>query len=154
MGFEIIYNRKKKKVKLSVIMSVHNGDTILKESIKSILKQSFKDLEFIIINDGSTSFTDRVIKKFLKVKKNNILYIRSRKNLGLPKMLNTGIEYSNGTYIARQDADDISFRNRMFVQINFLKKNKKIDVLGCNSLNLNTNTSIKKKPIYHLLILK
>lgn len=145
MKFEITDNRKKNKIKLSVIMSVYNGDSTLKESIKSILNQSFKNFEFIIINDGSTNFTHRVIEKFLKVKKNNILYIRSKKNLGLPKMLNTGIKYSNGAYIARQDADDISFRNRMFLQINFLKKNKKIDVLGCNSLNFNTNTSIKKK---------
>jgi len=145
MKLEITDNRRKKKVKLSVIMSVYNDDSTLKESIKSILNQSFKNFEFIIINDGSTNFTHKVIEEFLKVKKNNILYIRSKKNLGLPKMLNTGIKYSNGVYIARQDADDISFRNRMFLQINFLKKNNKIDLLGCNSINFYENTSIKKR---------
>ena len=132
---KIIDYRNTKKPKISVIMSVYNNGNYLEQSIKSILNQKYKNLEFIIINDGSTDNTEKIIRKYLK-KKFNILFINSKKNYGLPYMLNLGIKYSKGLYIARQDADDISHKLRFSEQINFMKNNAKVDVLGTNAIQI------------------
>ena len=94
---------------ISVVMSVYNGEKYLHDSIDSILSQTFKDFEFIIIDDGSTDNTLKIIKGF---KDPRIVFI-SRKNKGLAESLNEGIKKAKGTYIVRQDADDISNEDRI-----------------------------------------
>lgn len=109
-------------------MSVYNGEKYLDEAIESILKQTYKDFEFIIINDGSTDRSLEIIKKY-KNQDNRIVLI-SRENKGLISSLNEGIEKSNGKYVARMDADDISLPERFETQIEFMETNK--DVCGTN----------------------
>jgi glycosyltransferase involved in cell wall biosynthesis len=114
---------------VSVIIPVYNGSLYLLESINSILNQSYKNLEIIIINDGSTDNSESIIKK---INDPRIIYI-AQENQGLSSTLNTGIKIANGEFIARQDQDDISLFNRIEVQLDYLKKNN-INFVGSRSV--------------------
>ena len=118
-----------KNPKVSVIMSVYNSDKFLSESIESILNQTFRDFEFIIINDCSTDKSLDIIKKYSK-NDNRIVLIENENNIGLTKSLNKGVKIAKGNYIARIDADDTALNNRFEVQYNFLEKNKNIFLVG------------------------
>ena len=110
---------------VSVLMSVFNSEEFLEDSINSILNQTFKEFEFLIINDGSTDKSEDIIKKFMKFDK-RIRYIKQN-NIGLTKSLNKGIKIAEGTLIARQDADDISNYNRLETQIKVFE-NRHVDL--------------------------
>ena len=97
--------------KVSVIMSVHNGEDYLELSIESILNQTHTNIEFIIIDDGSTDGSPQIIEKYKSVDK-RIKYIQ-QENIGLTKTLNKALMYCTGEYIARQDADDRSMPDRL-----------------------------------------
>lgn len=103
---------------ISVVMSVYNGQDYLSAAIESILNQKFKDFEFIIINDGSTDSSLKIIKQY----KDPRIVIISRKNKGLVASLNEGITGAQGQYIARQDADDVSHPGRLADSLKYLKK--------------------------------
>ena len=118
------------KPKITVIMSVFNGSKFLAESIQSILDQTFKEFEFIIINDGSTDNSLDIIRSFESA--DSRIKVISKLNEGLAKSLNTAISISKGEYIARMDADDISYKNRLEKQYEFMQKNKSIDLCGCS----------------------
>ena len=117
--------QKNNKPAISVIMAAYNSEKYIAEAIESILNQTFKDFEFIIINDKSTDKTLDIIKKYTK-KDKRIKLIKNGKNEGLTKSLNKGLRRAKGKYIARMDDDDISSHNRFMVQNNFLDKNKDI----------------------------
>jgi len=143
---------KKQKTKISVLMSVYNGEKYLKEAIESILNQTFKNFEFIIINDGSTDRTKRIIHSF---QDDRIKYIENEKNIGLTKSLNIGIKEAKGEYLARMDADDVSLNVRLKTQYNFLENNKDIGILGSAMLIIDSNGQVvgkSKKPDKHYLI--
>ena len=120
---KVIDKRNYKNPKVSVIMSVYNDSEFLEKSIKSILNQKFKNFEFIILNDGSTDNSEKIIKKYLK-KSKKILYIYSKHNKGLAFMLNLGIKHVRTNYIIRHDADDYSLVNRIKKQYAFMEKIK------------------------------
>lgn len=110
--------------KVSVIMPVHNEpEMYLRAAINSILKQTYKDFEFIIINDASENNAEEVI---LSYKDSRIIYYKNRKNLKVIKTLNKGLKLAKGEYIARMDADDIAFKNRLEKQVEVLDKNSRI----------------------------
>ena len=90
---------------ISIILPAYNAEKYLAPAIESILQQSFKDFEFIILNDGSTDNTEKIILSYTD---SRIKYIKNEKNLKLIKTLNKGIELAKGKYIARMDADDIA----------------------------------------------
>lgn len=118
-------------MKVSIVMSVYNTPTEwLKTSINSILNQTHKDFEFIIVDDGSTS--NEVIDTILDFKKidNRIHLIKLFDNSGIAACLNIGIEHASTNTIFRMDSDDISYPDRLEKQIDFLDKNPEIDVLG------------------------
>ncbi len=112
---------------ISVIMPVYNGEKYLKEAIDSILNQTYGDFELIILNDGSTDYTEEII---LSYDDPRIAYVENDKNLQIVQALNKGIELAKGKYIARMDADDISLPERFGKQINFMENNTDIDVCG------------------------
>lgn len=116
-------------------MSVYNGQEHLKEAISNILDQSFSDFEFIIINDGSTDRTKQIIEQFAA--RDSRIRMINQKNAGLTVSLNRGINLSRGRYIARQDADDVSFPRRFEKQMSFLKKHP--DVVLCGAWFLEDN---------------
>lgn len=115
------------RIKVSVVMSVYNGEKYLREAVESILSQTFKDFEFIIINDASTDNTSKIVNSF---NDQRIRILHNRKRLGLTKSLNKGIRKAQGEYIARMDADDVSLSKRLKEQVKFMDKNPKIGACG------------------------
>ncbi len=115
--------------KISVVMAVYNCGKYLEESIQSILNQTFRDFEFILVNDCSSDNSLDILKKYLTIDKRIILIINNR-NLGPAASRNKGIEIAKGKYISILDADDIAIHNRLEIQYNMLDKNKNIFLLG------------------------
>jgi len=115
-------------MKVSVIMSVYNNQDFVSGAIDSILGQTFNDFEFIIINDGSTDETEKIIRRYQK--QDDRIVIISQENKGLTRSLNIGIDNAKGEYIARQDADDVSLPQRLKEQVDFLDNNKVIGFAG------------------------
>ncbi|MDD4156759.1 MAG: glycosyltransferase family 2 protein [Candidatus Cloacimonetes bacterium] len=116
-------------------MSVYNSENFLVETIESILNQTFRDFEFIIINDCSTDNSLQIIKEYSK-KDGRIILINNKINLGLTKSLNIGIKKAKGKYIARIDGDDIALRERLKIQYDFLEKNMDIFLVGSGAYNV------------------
>ena len=138
------------KPEISVVMPVYNGEKYLKEAIESILNQTFKNFEFIIINDGSTDKTEKIIKSYGDER---IVYIDNESNLGLSKSFNVGIKAARGTYLARMDADDVSLLERFEKQLNFLKNHSEIGVLGTAITRIDEDgkkLGISSRPTEHL----
>lgn len=106
--------------KVSVVMSCYNSGVYLKESIESILNQTFTDFEFIIWNDGSTDLTEEIVMSY---NDSRIRYFY-HENTGLGQALNLACREARGEYIARMDADDIALNNRLEVEVDFLERNK------------------------------
>ncbi len=123
-----------KNVEVSVLMSAYNSENFIEDAIESILNQTYINFEFIIVDDGSTDKTLSIIKSF---KDKRIKLIQNSKNLGLTKSLNIGLEIAEGKYVARMDADDICKLDRLFLQLNFLKNNPDVGVLGTDITFIN-----------------
>ena len=118
---------------VSIVMGLYNPNKkLLRKSISAILNQSYKNIEIIIIDDGMNE-EDSLFLKNLTINKENFFIYKNAKNLGLTKSLNIAISKSNGDYIARNDADDVSnkYRIEIFIQLNkflcsfyaFMKRN-------------------------------
>lgn len=116
-----------KNPRVTVLMSVYNGERYLNEAVDSILAQTFTDFEFLIIDDASTDRTPEILRGYDDPR---IRIVTNEENLGLTKSLNKGLALARGEYIARMDADDISLPERLEKQISFLEKNLEIGVLG------------------------
>ena len=110
------------KTKISVLMTVFNAENFLKSSIRSIIRQSFLQWELIIIDDCSKDNSLNIIKSF---KNKKIKVYKLKRHLGRTKALNYGIKKCKGKYIAILDADDVSKKNRLLKQFEFLERNKK-----------------------------
>ena len=121
---------------VSVIMPVYNGDQFLDRSIKSVLNQTFNNFEYIIINDGSTDDSQKIIESY---KDSRIKLINYSKNMGISFALNNGLNVAEGNYIARQDQDDVSFPDRFMLQIEFLENNNNIDLVDTNFIFIDEN---------------
>ena len=135
------------KPKVSVIMSVHNGMPFLKEAVESILRQNFKDLEFIIVDDASADNSWDYLKNIRDMR---IKLIKNLKNLGLAASLNIALKKAQGEYVARMDADDISKSERFKTQLNFMEQNPQVDICGSFVSVIDENGKIIgkiKKPI-------
>ncbi len=116
---------------VSVVMSVYNGGEYLHESIDSILNQSCKDFEFIIINDGSVDGSLGILLEYQTA--DNRILIVNQGNIGLTRSLNRGIKLAAGKYIARQDTDDKSLPERLEKQVQFLEANSDYFLVGTAS---------------------
>lgn len=117
------------KIKTSVILSARNCRSYISKSIDSILNQSYKDFELVVVDDNSSDGTYEILKKYSKLDKRIKIY-RNQKKLGLAASLNRALEYSNGDYIFRMDGDDIAVRNRLDIQLSFMIKNPQIILSG------------------------
>ncbi len=114
-------------VKISVILSVYNGEQHLAESIESILAQTLPDFEFLIINDGSSDGSARLVKKFRDPR---IRLIDRAENRGLTSSLNEAWKLAGGEFIARMDADDVSPPDRFEKQVSFLDRHEDHGIVG------------------------
>ena len=138
---------------ISVVMTVYNAEDYLEEAMQSILDQTFKNFEFIIIDDGSNDNSIRLIERFA-MKDNRISYV-SRENKGLIYSLNEALDKAKGCYIARMDADDISYPERLEKQYSFMKANE-YDICGGDYISINQGGFFKdshKVPKNHVEIL-
>lgn len=114
---------------ISVVMPAYNAEKYIGQAIDSILLQTFRGFELIIIDDASRDKTWEIIKKYQK-KDKRIITLRNVKNLKLSKTLNIAIQKSRGTYIARMDADDWSYPYRLKKQFEFMEKHSSVGILG------------------------
>jgi glycosyltransferase involved in cell wall biosynthesis len=114
--------------RVSVVMPVYNAAAVVGKAIESILNQTFKDFEFIIVNDGSTDKTGEILREYAACDDRIKLY--EQENSGLIATLNRYCRMATGRYIARMDADDISLPARLEKQFRFLEDHPEIGVLG------------------------
>ena len=123
---------------ISVLMPVYNSEKFLSFAIKSILEQTYKNFEFIIIDDGSTDSSSSIINEFV-LRDNRIKFIQNNKNFGISLSLNKGLEISRGIYVARMDADDISIKERFEIQIEAFEKYPNFGIIGSSANYINSN---------------
>jgi len=116
-------------VSISVILPVYNGEQYIRETIDSILSQTFRDFELIIINDSSTDGTVSIIKEYADPR---IAVVHNETNSGLIYTLNRGLTLCTGKYIARIDADDIALKERLQTQFDFMEAHPEVGVCGCS----------------------
>lgn len=123
-----------KKGLISILMGIYNipDKEQLAKSIDSIINQTYKNFEFIIIDDGSTNDTYKWLEDLSK-EDSRIKIYKNKKNLGLQKTLNKALKLSSGEYIARMDGDDYCSYDRFQKQIDFLKNNKEYQLVSTNS---------------------
>ena len=124
----------------SVVMPVYNPKSGLEDSIESIINQTYKEIEFLIINDGSSKEFEEIIN-FYAHKYKNIRVLNNKEKKGIVHSLNLGFSYASGKYIARMDSDDFSLPNRIETQINHLEKNPELSILGSQALICDENMS-------------
>lgn len=114
---------------LSVLMPVFNSEKFVADAIKSILHQTFKDFEFLILDDASTDRSLEIVKDF-EEQDSRIKAFQNEKNLGVVESRNKLINFSKGKYIAWIDSDDIALENRFEEEIKFLEKHPEIGMVG------------------------
>lgn len=110
-------------------MPVYNTAKYLETAILSILDQTFKDFEFIIVDDCSTDKSFQIIKSFAK-KDKRIIPLRNKTNIRATKTLNVGLKKAIGKYIVRMDADDWSYPDRLQKQFSLMEKHSEVGVSG------------------------
>ena len=113
--------------KVSVLMPVFNGKDFIDDAIKSILDQTYSDLELLIIDDGST---DDTLKRIEAYNDRRIRLISNGSNIGIAKSLNKGLNLISSKYIVRMDCDDISLPTRIEKQVSFMDHNPEVGVCG------------------------
>ena len=132
--------------KVSVVMSVYNGERYLRAAIDSILNQTFSDFEFIIVDDGSVDLSADVVRSY----KDSRIRFFKQENSGLAAALNRSIELAKGEYIARMDADDISHPSRLQVQYDYMRAHPDVDILGAQAYLIDQEGVVignKSKPV-------
>ena len=134
-----------KTPRISVLMPAYNSEKYIAAAIESILNQTFTDFEFIIINDGSTDDTAKIVDEYAK-RDNRIKFVNNSKNKGLIGVLNEGLNLARGEYIARMDSDDISLPTRFERQIAYMELHPKCGVLGTWFQMFGNATNIVRHP--------
>ena len=132
-------NKMNRKPEISVVMPVYNGEMFLKEAMESILNQTYKDFEFLIVYDESTDGTLSIIKDFQE-QDTRVVLINGNKE-GISGALNKGIKEAKGKYIARMDADDISLLTRFEKQIIHMKGSE-LDICGGHQVLIDSEGTI------------
>ena len=114
------------KKKISVLMTVYKeSEEELKESFESIINQTYKNFEVIVVNDGSSDKTDEIEQ----YNDERVKIIVNEKNIGLPLSLNKALDVATGDYYARMDSDDISTLDRFEKQLKYIE-NEDCDLVG------------------------
>ena len=138
-------NKKNIQPLVSVVMPVYNAGGFLVEAIKSILKQTYKNFEFIIVDDASTDDSWKILRKFRK-KDKRIKTYRFQEKVGVSQTVKYAIEKAKGKFLARMDADDSSYPQRLEKELNYLLKNPETVAIGtqCRLIDKNGKTIGKK----------
>ncbi len=131
---------------VSVVMPIFNGSKYLCESIDSILSQTYKNIEIILIDDGSTDSTSEICLFYVRSNSNVFYYYQN--NSGISSALNLGIAKARGSYIARMDSDDICIRERISLQVDFFLNNPNCYIVSCGYYPFFENLNVLE-PIIH-----
>ncbi|VAX23740.1 hypothetical protein MNBD_NITROSPINAE02-1783 [hydrothermal vent metagenome] len=137
-----------KKPLVTVLLPAYNAGKYIKTSIKSILSQTYENFELLIMNDGSDDETERIVGAFHD---SRIRYVRNETNQGLVWALNRGLALAKGDLVARQDADDISYPERLAKQVSYMVENEETVLLGAQGVVVdedgqNVNVGFYDKP--------
>lgn len=137
---------------VSVLLPVYNGTDYIEAALRSVMEQSFTDMEIVVVDDCSTDDTPAILER-LAAECPAIRIIRPPQNLGLPRALNFGLDHLRGTYVARMDADDICEPERIAVQKAFLDAHPEIVLIGCSTSHIDAQghpfkTSIRRQDAY------
>lgn len=125
--------------RVSIILPTYNGEKFISGAIESVLAQSYKDWNLLVIDDGSTDKTAEIVKEFSK-KDTRIKYFRNERNLGIQKTLNRGLKLAQGEYIARIDDDDRWIdSNKLKKQVEFLDNNYNYVLIGTGTVVVDKN---------------
>lgn len=131
--------------KITVIIPSYNSGKFLNKAVESVVNQTYKNIEIIVINDGSTDNTEQIIQEWQQ-KDERVKYISHTKNKGLPAARNTAIRNSRGEYIALLDADDIWIENKLEKQLAEIRKGT--DVVYSNAILINKRGEDLKKTLW------
>lgn len=112
---------------ITVLMPVHNGEAFVREASESILSQTFRDLELLVVDDAST---DQTVKILGSLNDPRVRIIESRERLRFSGALNLGIEHAAGAFLARMDGDDIALPNRLELQHNYMLEHPEVGLCG------------------------
>ncbi len=123
---------------VSVIVPTFNREKTILRAINSILKQTYKDIEIIIVDDCSNDNTENIIKS---LDNDRVIYIKHKKNMGACAARNTGIKVAKGDYIAFLDSDDEWLSEKVEKQINFLLQNN-ADIVFCSFISFHNNKKV------------
>jgi glycosyltransferase involved in cell wall biosynthesis len=134
--------------RVSVLMSVYNGEKYLVEAVDSILGQTFRDFEFIIVNDGSTDKTADILAHYQNMDKRIRVY--HQENRGLIASLNRGCQLARAEYIARMDADDVSLPQRLGIQMAYLDAHPGVGIIG-TSTQLIDEGGVSLRQLHHAM---
>ncbi|MBI4256891.1 glycosyltransferase [Candidatus Uhrbacteria bacterium] len=135
-------------MKVSILMSVHNGKRFVRDAVLSLLAQTFRDFELLIVDDASTDTTPHILRE-LAAQDTRIRVITNHTNLGLTKSLNVALGQAQGDFVARMDADDIALPDRLEKQVAFLEAHLDVGMLGSayQFINGNGNVIGEKHPL-------
>lgn len=128
-----------KMKKISILMAVYNAEKTMDEAIESILKQTYENWQFIICDDCSTDNTYEKLLHYKELYPEKFIIIKNDKNSKLAYSLNHCLQYADGEYVARMDADDISLPERFAKQVEFLEANPTISVVGTSMIRFDEN---------------
>lgn len=117
--------------KVSVLMSVYDGERYLRQSVESILNQTLSDLEFIIVDDASEDGTWEILTAYAG-RDSRIVLVHNKENIGLTRSLNKGLALACGEYVARHDADDVSFHDRLEKQVDWIDHHPEVVLVSSN----------------------
>lgn len=133
--------------KVSVIMPIYNAEKYVKETIDGILNQTFEDFELLLINDHPTDKTMEIVKD---IKDSRIRIIENERNRGIAYSRNRGLEEARGQYIALMDDDDLTDRERLKLEVDFLDSHLDIGVIGGSSVNIDESNRQQSEPAFIL----
>jgi glycosyltransferase involved in cell wall biosynthesis len=136
---------------VSVLLPVHNGERYLRESVGSILSQTWHDFELVVINDGSNDGTASILESYNDPR---MFVVENRKNLGLVKSLNLGLKRARGEYVARQDADDVSSPHRFGAQVEFLQSHSDVAIVGSDYIEMDQGRRTRVRMPQNVLTLR
>lgn len=119
---------------ISVLMSVYNSDRYLAPAVRSILTQTYRDFEFIIVNDGSTDRSLEILESFAAC--DGRIRLLSRGNTGVAAALHEALSWARGEFVARMDSDDVSLPERLELQLAFMREHPDCVALSCRELTI------------------
>lgn len=113
--------------RVTILMGVYNGQETIKAAVGSLLSQSFTDIEVLVVNDGSTDKTGQLLEE---IRDPRVIILTNAENIGLTRSLNRGLHIATGEFIARLDADDIAYPERIEKQLAWMESNPQAGVCG------------------------